>query len=73
MGRNFRHIIEGVLQLMTVLEKNLAKAKKDPHSFIAKVQIANIFLKGPMWYIVVLWAGSEGDLQEMERVIISFN
>lgn len=57
------------LQLEGILEKWLKAAKKDPHSFIARVQIANIFVSGFGWHLVTQ-AGSEKDLQEVEKAIV---
>lgn len=59
-------------QILGVLEKGLKKAKKDPHSFIARVQIANVFLLGSIEYMLTLWPGNQAELKEIEQIIVGF-
>lgn len=62
-GMGISHVLL-VEVLRATLEKKLGKAKHDPHSFMARVMIANMLLEESLWYVLTLWLGSEKELSK---------
>jgi hypothetical protein len=58
--------------LLTNLQKNLEKSRKNPALLAARRTIANHMVMASMWYLLTLWAGKQAEMGNMQLKIHNF-
>ena len=54
-------------QINTKLEAQIVAAKHHPFNYMERVVLINQQYEASMWYIMMLWRGKDGQLEELER------
>lgn len=60
------------IYLQEPLEKRLQQAKKNPHSLMVRVQIANQLIDNVLWYMLKVWSGDFSFLDRLDAIVQDF-
>lgn len=58
--------------LQEALEKRLTLAKRNPHSLMVRVQIANQVVDNVLWYMLQVWSDSPSFLEKLDDIVKDF-